>query len=277
MQVNFKFKHIGLFCCLICVCLLTNIGNAASGLPRPLLQFREDIPPDPNPGGTHPGGVGVSANEPITGYTFIFFNTFYRMLNALQAEIIVSGDNYARFPDDYRYSVKNISKSHSLLIYEHLTANWDNSSAPRKVRARALYPIDKITGRSIGYCIMEPWQFDINGPRHNLPVSDMRKLPLDTAFLDGKLEVPVGVSMTHYAQRHHGYVERYTLISYRDRDYGNLKFMLLDAFYPENLESRFEMPMQKYLQKQLKYHGQGVMFGGESNYEESLMNIGDFD
>lgn len=255
----------------LCLFLL----SAATPSPMPIIKFRDHVPqPDFS-------STGVMSNMPVAVIGPIYYHyTFLRKMGATQQEIISSPSDYPRNAAFYRSSVRKAGPAYELFVYDHLAQDWGNDNVPKpsnQVSSRAFYVMDKAAGQSVGYCLLETWP--LYPPNDNLPDEEIRQLPVDSDFLAGKLQIPPGVNLTHYARRTQGYVERYTFLAYTDDDpeYGFTERMPLEGFYPESVEAKLEKPMIRYLQKKLNYYGLRARMGSEVPLDETLLNINELD
>jgi len=103
-----------------------------------------------------------------------------------------------------------------------------------------------------GYILMNPLEIRNDEQYPNSPIRAMKQLPAAPGLLTG-LQIPSGIQMAAYEQRHGGFVERYVFARFvLPRTGQELYTLLVEAYYPESLDQAFTKDMKNYIKRFVK-------------------------
>ena len=95
---------------------------------------------------------------------------------------------------------------------------------------RGIYVLEKTN--AIGYCLLEPIR--IKGYTDAV-LNTIKAFPVNSSYLQGRLNMPPNTTITFYDKQNNGYIERYA-IAQTPHD----EILLLDAFFPNVTENTIE-------------------------------------
>jgi hypothetical protein len=116
-----------------------------------------------------------------------------------------------------------------------------------------LYPAYYIIkeNMSIGYCLLTfSGSSDIT-PYRDTSLIVMRNIPVNPDYLSGVLQLPPDTEIVFHESRHGGYIERYGLAYFSVDEETERVFLLVEAFYPEELDGHFTETVAKHLNTEL--------------------------
>ncbi|PIQ23919.1 hypothetical protein COW36_11620 [bacterium (Candidatus Blackallbacteria) CG17_big_fil_post_rev_8_21_14_2_50_48_46] len=99
----------------------------------------------------------------------------------------------------------------------------------------------------IGYNLLEPLVVMADESKPNSVIKKIKALPLRTIPLSPTLQVPANMSLQVYEKRQAAFIERYVLVSIQT-DLPVKNYLVVDAFYPEALDSTLSGYTVKFLQ-----------------------------
>lgn len=87
---------------------------------------------------------------------------------------------------------------------------------------------------------------DIENP---IIITQIKSMPHNASYLSDLNLKSGDYEITFYEEKHHGFIERYGILSYENGTYQDL---ILDAFYPEELESEIQPIIREVVKNYLK-------------------------
>ena len=195
---------------MMCSCILLMWGLSLAADEMPTIQFERYFGDPPR----HRGSA-------VPVHTLVA--TFPRILGKNQGEILQILD----IPGDPRttFTIQHLEKAQHLLIVD----SFEDPAAQTAFIYRAIYPLNG--DRSIGYCLFDYMDF---GKRfQNDPVIlQIKNLAKNQNYLQGEFVIPENSTLTIYEAPHTDYIERYAIFEMVEGE----KALMLDAFYPKDLE-----------------------------------------
>jgi len=159
---------------------------------------------------------------------------YYRLLNYHPSQIT------KRIKKDSNNRAEKISTQKSE-FFTILAYSDKNLFLNENFDGMGLYIIDRSTSISVGYCLLEqkPHFLGKSAPKE---YAQIKLLTPNDQYLQQDLVIPENVTLNFYETVHDGFIERYGIAQMSGRD-----VVVLDAFYPAELEST----LQPYIIEQL--------------------------
>ena len=189
-------------------------------------------------------------NEPIVEKYYrkfkndITFNrgAFKRNLGYLKYEILL-------FNSEIRTNTEtNLTNNYDLVLKEVPSYSYKEDGFYRM--NQGYYIINKPDNMSHGYCLIEP--IITSHTPEDITLQKIKTLSINQNYLQGDLNIPSNGSIKFYENVSNGFIERYTVITYsgaRDPDdiTLNLEVLLVESFYPSELDSHFKPKVKDFV------------------------------
>ena len=181
-----------------------------------------------------PFGVVTSPPNPRGNH-----GVFSRALNNNQQLLFTKLEEGGYAPKEFTLKNKNILEA-------HFSQEFSESS---RVKFRAYYTFDK-TAQVQGYLLMEPLLIYNDESYDESSIRQMKQLPRNEALLNN-ISVPNSVELSVFEKKSEGFIERYIFLQAPTLTDMN-HILLVDAYYPEALDSDFTRKSLIYVKQFLK-------------------------
>ena len=134
---------------------------------------------------------------------------------------------------DHLTDTIKLKKHFSLMIYDYIS---EDVGLPDK--NRAIYLLEH--NNSIGYCLLDYIHFkrgDDDNFENEPVILQIKALPINPTYLQNELTIPAGATLRFYEAPHDTLIERYAILTTPS---GQDSGIMLDAFYPKELEETFK-------------------------------------
>lgn len=139
----------------------------------------------------------------------------------------------------------------SSLGYDLLVLDETTRLQLEEFAGRGIYVFPPKGKASIGYCLLEQKTYSDESKIPEVFAS-IRGLTKNVTYLSPHLIVPEGISVEFYEREMNGFVERYGIATMAGRD-----VLILDAYYPVNLESELRPFILEDLNRSLQHNPYG--------------------
>jgi len=147
--------------------------------------------------------------------------------------------------DDSQNKAQKIKKektnNYKILFF---SANEDSNEA--LYHGLGIYIIDLSVNLSIGYCLLEQ-KSNFNNRPDPEAYKNINQLSSNNQYLKQDLIIPENITLNLYEIAHDGFIERYGIAQMSGRD-----VVVLDAFYPAELENTLQPYIIEQLNKSLQ-------------------------